>query len=291
MKTNAFFNRLAWSVRDLVAGMFICVLLPVIAAAQAPEIDGQYSAVFKGHIHYTDRTPAAVQVAEPSTVTVTTQGDTIIIDVGQIGGVMSATRFRGKVGNSTFTAMHTSPTMPDQARVLWGRIERGKVDGHLLYPRVADGLVPGYTQLRFQGKIVSGNTNQPAADGRRLKPGVSNRPPSVSVPRPAGTSPTKKPKKELKPARPTGNSVVRGTITGDIGVVYNVQLIDENENTLQTTQLDSNGRFRFDNVAAGQYWIYVNDLRAEAYIRTTSGSMPIDADGSSSYRINFDVDN
>jgi hypothetical protein len=72
-------------------------------------------------------------------------------------------------------------------------------------------------------------------------------------------------------------------------VVLNVQLVDESENTLQTKTLDRNGNYRFDNIGAGRYWIYVNDGRAEAYITTSSGDRSVDADGRSSYRINFNV--
>ena len=85
--------------------------------------------------------------------------------------------------------------------------------------------------------------------------------------------------------------MISGTITGDIDVVYDVQLVDEDENTLQSQTLDSNGRYRFEKLGPGRYWIYVNDRRAEAYIRTTRGNREVNADGRSTYRVDFDVEN
>ncbi len=276
------------------------------ALAQSTVPDGEYAGVFKGKVHYTDRQPAEQQIVEQATIRISTNGDNVTIDVGQIGSAMSATRFQGTRGNAKFVAIHSVPGRENQAKLLWGNVQNGNtLRGTLLYPRVADGLVPGYTELVFEarsGASSSASTNNPAprdrmpasssTPGSSSSPGLSTRFPRTTLPSSSSSSSSTKPKKELKPKQPTvasGTSVIGGTITGDTGVVINVQLVDESENTVQSTTLDQNGRYRFRNIGAGRYWIYVNDGRAEAYITTNSDDRSIDADGRSSYNLNFNV--
>lgn len=273
--------------------LLLGLLLAATANAQTANSDARYSVVFKGQTFFTDRQPSAREVVEQGTLTVTRDGNSIQIVVSQIGSTMSMTRFSGTVGNSVFTAIHSNASQPNQVEVLWGRIEGDQIEGTLLYPRVADGLVPGYTELHFQGSTDAARPGSRTVGDRTLTPGLSGRMPTTTGSDSDTADASSKPSKVLKPKVPanTGNSVISGTITGDIGVVYNVQLIDADENTLQSQTLDSNGRYRFESLSSGQYWIYVNDRRAEAYIRTTRGSLPVNADGTSSYRIDFDVKN
>lgn len=307
MRYYAFFRSFPSRRRDLPkrrwsSSLLACVFLvhAAVAGAQETTPDGEYTAVFKGKVHYTDRQPAEQEIVERTTLRISTEGDKTTILVGQIGSAMSATRFEARSGNGKFVAVHSHPGRENQATILWAESpSRHVLKGTLLYPRVADGLVPGYTELQFEAKA--------SASGPRDRMPASRSPAGLSsasdlkrrFPAPASTSADSgasdaRPPKELKPRQPaasTGSSVISGTITGDTGVVRDIQLVDEDENTLQTTTLDRNGRYRFENVAAGRYWIYVNDGRAEAYITTSSGDRSVTADGRKSYQIDFNVRN
>jgi hypothetical protein len=306
---NAHFARLIrrFNLVPFVLSTATFFVFPHGSLAQDTLPDGDYSAVFKGKIHYVDRQPAEQQLVEQATIRASSSGGTLTIDVGQLGSAMSATRFTGTSGNANFVAIHSVPGRENQAKVIWGQIlNHGIVRGTLLYPRVAEGLVPGFTELQFEARPENGLAEShtgptPRDRGTRnsSSPALSSssaldRRPSLTPSLPSASSEpaSEKKKKELKPRQPpSGSSVIRGTITGDTSVILNVQLVDENENTLQTTTLDRNGRYRFDNVGAARYWIYVNDGRAEAYITTTRGDRSVDADGRSSYRIDFNVRN
>ena len=272
---------------SVLLGIAAFLLSAHVAHAQDTLADGEYTAQFKGSIHFTDREPSGQKVAEQATIRVSSSGGKLTIDVGQIGSTMSATRFTGNSGSSNFVAIHSVPGRENQAKVIWGQINNGVMRGTLLYPRVADGLVPGYTELKFEARSGSGNASNRSSTNSR--PALNSRP-SAAPALPTGSTSQGKKKKELKPRQPApGSSAIYGTISGDTSVVINVQLVDENENTLKTTTLDQNGRYRFDDLGAALYWIYVNDGRAEAYITTTTGDRSVNADGSTDYRVDFHV--
>jgi hypothetical protein len=90
--------------------------------------------------------------------------------------------------------------------------------------------------------------------------------------------------------REPGRATIRGRIEGRRELIVDVQLVDQNEATLQRTELDASGAYRFTGVPAGRYWVFVNDGKREANIRPVTGSNPIDSDGASEYRMDFRVE-
>lgn len=339
-------NTINAGVRCLAASVLAATMslgsLQAVAQGTLPE--GDYAAVFKGKTHYTDRQPGEVQVVEQASLRITSSGDALTIEVGQIGSAMSATRFVGTSGNGKFVAIHSVPGRENQAKLIWGELQSSSfIRGTLLYPRIpADGLVPGFTELEFEARpgdgSLSGNqAGNPTPANRRPGRRIDSVSPSVrpssapSLSKPGTTIPSTSSAPSTQSAGSTsgaaspgigsplpeasipaagnaiggplgsassgqatnsaGSSVVSGTITGDTGVVLNVELVDENESTVQSTTLDRSGNYRFENIAAGTYWIFVNDGRAEAYITTTRGDIQVEADGRSSYRVDFNVDN
>lgn len=281
-----------------------CALMTVFlafaasAGAQGTVPDGEYAAVFKGKVHYTDRQPAEQQIVEQATLRISSSGNAITIEVGQIGSAMSATRFRGTSGNAKFVAMQSVPGKENQAKLLWGNVQsRNTLRGTLLYPRVAGGLVPGFTELEFEAKVSSTASTHSRTPRDRMPSSSSSsdlksRFPARTLPSADTSSSNAKPDKELKPRQPTaasGSSVISGTVTGDINLVKRVELFDENEVEIQSMPLDRNGRYRFESLGPGRYGIYIYDKGGDPWITTTTGERVVEVDGRSSYRIDFTV--
>lgn len=89
--------------------------------------------------------------------------------------------------------------------------------------------------------------------------------------------------------RPAGESVIRGRIRGHPELVTNVQLLNASQELVATRPVGRNGRFRFEGIARGRYYLFVNDGKREARISPGS-TVQFTVDGRSTYRKDFTVE-
>ncbi len=95
------------------------------------------------------------RVRARTTIKISSQGERITLEFKAIPGVHAATLFKGVWRGGEFVAVWWYRGYPYQTKVVWGRISRGRIEGQMIYPRVAEDLVPGYLHVRFVGKLVS----------------------------------------------------------------------------------------------------------------------------------------
>lgn len=137
--------------------------LPIIAAtaalsaalvapprsASAQDIAGEYQVEVRGTVYHLDRDPEQRTLRDNTTLTVEQQGDEIVIEFRSFASAMSATAFRGRVGNGRFVAVWSSAS-GGAARLITGEVDGRRLRGRLIYPRAtADATVPGWTEVEF----------------------------------------------------------------------------------------------------------------------------------------------
>jgi hypothetical protein len=129
----------------------------------AQDIAGEYQVEVRGTIYHLDRKPAQSALQDNTILTVEQQGDEIVIQFRSFAGAMSATTFRGRVGNGRFVAIWSPPSGSGDARLITGMVDGNRLRGRLIYPSTTpDAAVPGWTEVEFsavrQGRSSQGST-------------------------------------------------------------------------------------------------------------------------------------
>ncbi len=135
-------------------------LLMLVTPLRAQNIAGEYEARITGTNHFLDRSPAQQAVSATTSIKVTQSGDQITMEVGGFAGVSAATIFKGKVGNNRFSAVWWYQGSDHETKVVWGTVSGNRLQGRLIYPRVADrsGLVPGWVEVTFSAEKAAALT-------------------------------------------------------------------------------------------------------------------------------------
>jgi hypothetical protein len=89
---------------------------------------------------------------------------------------------------------------------------------------------------------------------------------------------------------PAGDASVTGDVWGRWALVSDVQLLDSEERVVKKVNLTPPGRYRFDHVPEGRFYIYVNDAGNGATIRPAGGDGWVQSDGKGGYTVNFNVE-
>ncbi len=137
-------------------------------AVDAKTIAGDYAVKLKGADIFMDRRPVNQPIDDRTTLKVIQQGDRITMEFGAIGAASPATIFKGRTGNGRFAAVWWYKASAHETKVVWGTIGQNRLDGRMIYPRVADGATsgPGWLEVSFEAKRT-----KPSRPPGRIDPG------------------------------------------------------------------------------------------------------------------------